>query len=583
MNRKVLALAVSAALSPLAAQAEVTLYGKLTLGVESVRAAGATLDNQSIARRARVTDSFSTIGFKGSEEISEDLQAIWQIETQIKPDDACGFAGCSTQGVYRLGRPLDDRYESLTSPHTGSVKLANRPSFVGLKGSLGQIAFGRFDMYYDKHVPSELHLLRSGLSSTGLAILGSNSNSNAAGISEGPLYAQTFTALLGVQVAAVAAGSGAANPGGTAINSTAGTLAVAKAMADAAGPAYAAGKTANESLAIAGQAATDAVKLNFAKGLLTTTDLTNFNTVVGGKPALLAQVGLAANSLFNNPDADITKDAITLARTLNLQNAFYNVGHRNNNVVQYRTPSLGGLTVVAAYSAGERTGEKSVAYALDVDPVATYIKNAKIKTKATGEIGMASSHDKERQLDPWLAELTFHYLQGNTFASFSTLVENDPYSMGGVLDRAMGFKGSLGVQVARGTRLGGVVERQINKYNAALGFDDNKRDTWLLSVSQRFNPQWEVFATYGQALDATLHGQKDSESGAKYWQATGTYSFSKSTNLFATYAKVTNEANAAYNFYVTGAVQPDGSVQSAQGTPRGSDPESIQLGINHTF
>ncbi|MBL8508047.1 MAG: porin, partial [Chitinimonas sp.] len=127
MQRSLLALALASAFAASAQAAEpVTVYGKMTLGVESIAATGATLANQNIERRMRVTDGASTLGFRGSEEINDDLTAYFQIETQIKPDDGCGFGGCSTVGKITALGPQDNRYAAITSPHTGTSRFANR-------------------------------------------------------------------------------------------------------------------------------------------------------------------------------------------------------------------------------------------------------------------------------------------------------------------------------------------------------------------------------------------------------------------------------------------------------------------------
>ncbi len=545
MNRTLIAVAVLAgfgvARSAQADEGHVTLYGKLTLGVESVQATGATLPNQNIERRMRVTDGFSYLGFRGSEEISDDLSVFWQIESQIKPDDSCGFAGCSSEGRRTALGLSDDRYGRTTSPNTGTSRIANRPSFVGLKGNWGQISLGRLDMYYDKHVPNELHLLRSGLSSTALAILGTNQLSNSVGGSDLAVAQSAFTAAL-LPVVTQANNN----------NANSGTTAIAVAIGRAVGQGYLQGQSVNQMLTAASTAAQQATAQN----------LSSLSVSPQAFSAALNQsLGNAAVQAFT-PGSQLNRTVLDLARAYTLQYAFHNVGHRHNNVVQYRSPSFGGFSVLAAVSGNEDKGELGVNYALD---------------------SRLHNPEARRTLNPFNSELTLHYLSKGVFASLSTMIEKDPYSMGGVLDRAYGIKLAGGYQINPQLRVGGVYERQVNQYNAALGFDDNSRDTWVLSSSYRFSDLTEAVVTYGEARDAKIHGVKDPESGARYFQMTGLFSLSKRTNLFATYARVSNDANAGYNFYVSGAVQPDGSIQSAQYTPRGSDPTSLQLGINHTF
>ncbi|MFC4158183.1 porin [Chitinimonas lacunae] len=547
MNRTLLAAAVTAALAaPAQADDGIVIYGKMTMGVESVSAKGATLPNQTIERRMRVTDGFSTIGFRGQEEINDDLVAYYQIETQIKPDDSCGFAGCSTQGqISGLGLPFDDRYGRYTSPHTGGVNLANRPSFVGLRGNWGQIQLGRMDMYYDKHVPNEMHLLRTGLSSTALAVLGTNQLSNAAGLSDTNVYRTAFRLEL-LPIVSNAAGG----------RSNAGTEAVATAVAAVVGEEFAKGTAPLDILPKAQLAAQQATVANLSALGLTPGQLQEYSV------RLAAGLTSAANQIFAPGSNELKQRLTQVARAYTLQYAFYNVGHRENNVVQYRTPSYKGFTALIGVKANEDKGIEGVEYGLDPQLL---------------------NPNARRKLNPYGVELTLHYLNKGMFASLAAMYDHDPYPMGGVLTGALGIKASYGMYFSRQTRAGVVFERQTNRYHHSLGFDDNKRDTWVVAASHRFNDQLEAFATYGQALDAEIHGIRDRDSGAKYLQLTGIYNLSRRTNLFATVARVENEANAAYNFYVNGAVQADGAIQSSQYTPRGSDPTSLQVGINHNF
>ncbi|QDQ25327.1 porin [Chitinimonas arctica] len=546
MQRSLLATALLTAFAlPAFAEEAVTVYGKMTLGVESISAKGATLSNQNIERQTRVTDGASTLGIRGSEAISDNLTAYFQIETQIKPDDSCGFAGCSTSGKSTALGPKDDRYAATTSPNTGTSRFANRPSFVGLRGDWGQVQFGRMDMYYEKHVPNELHLLRSGLNSSALAVLGSNQLSNAVGADDTVVAQKTFSVAL---APIVAAAIGKDTPVNALISST---------LGNAIGAAYARDLSVQQILTQAGGGVQTLFSNPQVAGALIASGV---NPATAGA-ALQSALGQAATQAFT-PGSALNQQVLQQARAYTLQNGFYFVGHRYNNVVQYRSPSMSGLTVAAAFHTREEKGMEGVAYALDknlLNPAA------------------------RRKMNPWGAELTFHYMNKGVFASVAMMRDKDPYAMGGALDSAYGIKAAYGMYFSPDTRAGVVFERQVNKYNAALGYADNKRDAWVVSGSHKVLPKLELIATYAQAMDAEIHGVKDVNSGSKYFQLTSLLTLSPRTNLFATYAKVNNESAAAYNFYVSGAAQANGEIQSAQYTPRGADPTSFQVGINHNF
>jgi predicted porin len=103
-----LAVAVAAAL-PVVAQAQVTLYGRLDMGVGQI-------DRGNTSKSMIVTDhslnSTSRLGFRGTEKLTGGLDAIFQIEGGVTTD-------------------------------TGAAITFNRESWVGLSGGFGQIRLGR--------------------------------------------------------------------------------------------------------------------------------------------------------------------------------------------------------------------------------------------------------------------------------------------------------------------------------------------------------------------------------------------------------------------------------------------------------
>lgn len=108
MNKKLLALAIAGVFAaPLAAQAEVSIYGVAHVSVDS-------LDNDDSVDGVFVSSNSSRIGFKGSEDIGGGLKGIWQIESLVNLDE-------------------------------GGSQLATRNSFLGLAGGWGAALFGRHD------------------------------------------------------------------------------------------------------------------------------------------------------------------------------------------------------------------------------------------------------------------------------------------------------------------------------------------------------------------------------------------------------------------------------------------------------
>ncbi|WP_159879404.1 MULTISPECIES: porin [Aquitalea] len=100
---------------PVMAAAEVSLYGSLRVGVDSMKST-----DTGFHRSTGIDDFSSRVGFKGEETLDGQLQAIWQVETGLAMD------GVATGG-------------------SGSGTLANRMSFVGLQDRWGKLRAGFID------------------------------------------------------------------------------------------------------------------------------------------------------------------------------------------------------------------------------------------------------------------------------------------------------------------------------------------------------------------------------------------------------------------------------------------------------
>lgn len=111
-----------------------TIYGTLNVDFESVEARGATAagtlpdgflganpNGVNVPRRNRVTQNSSNLGFRGTEKISPDLAAFWQVESGVAVDagsssiasrnTAIGFN--STWGAFRMGQ-WDTPYKTIS-------------------------------------------------------------------------------------------------------------------------------------------------------------------------------------------------------------------------------------------------------------------------------------------------------------------------------------------------------------------------------------------------------------------------------------------------------------------------------------
>ena len=132
MNKKLIAIAIAGALAaPLAAQAEVSIYGTMDVSVESFNndcdactgtapAGLALLDSSGDDSSVAASSNSSNIGFKGAEDLGGGMKAIWQAEAGVNVTDKNG----------------------------GGNGWATRNTFVGLAGGFGTVIVGRHDTPY---------------------------------------------------------------------------------------------------------------------------------------------------------------------------------------------------------------------------------------------------------------------------------------------------------------------------------------------------------------------------------------------------------------------------------------------------
>ena len=118
MKKSLIALTLAAL--PVAAMADVTLYGQVKAGVEvskvklGEKTATALGKEKSSKTATEIADFGSRIGFKGHEHLGSNLNAIWQVEQN-------------------------------TSIAGGDKEWASRESFIGLEGSFGKIRAGKLN------------------------------------------------------------------------------------------------------------------------------------------------------------------------------------------------------------------------------------------------------------------------------------------------------------------------------------------------------------------------------------------------------------------------------------------------------
>ena len=126
MNKKLIALAVAAALAPAAALADsgnVVIYGQANASYDNI---STNTDGQDTLNR--ISSNSSRLGFKGTEDLGNGLSAVWQMESSIGLDATAGstlggrntFVGLSSK---TMGTALLGRHDTPYKLATGSLDV----------------------------------------------------------------------------------------------------------------------------------------------------------------------------------------------------------------------------------------------------------------------------------------------------------------------------------------------------------------------------------------------------------------------------------------------------------------------------
>jgi predicted porin len=219
---------------------------------------------------------------------------------------------------------------------------------------------------------------------------------------------------------------------------------------------------------------------------------------------------------------------------------------RTPNVMHYTSPNWGGFTVVAAYSTGS-------------NPAST----------ATGQGDLASAIRKGSawNINPNFAsgnwQAGWSYWQSKSDVTGATLATGD--------QRSNRLYGSFRIA---GFKLGLAWDKSRIK-SQATGANLAERTAWSLPVSYTMgNNQFHFH--YTRARDDRATAASD---GGKMVALSYQYTLSKRTSVGLTYAKITNDAAAAYNFFTSASL----GNSAGAGVAAGEDPRLFAGTIRHAF
>ena len=142
MKKAILPLAIAAALVPMSALAELTVYGKVNVAVQSA-------DNgDGDGSITELRSNASRIGFKGSEEISDNFRAIYKVEFETQVDDGSkgGDEACLSQDVLDADGNVIGRTAEKCVDLKNSQTFSQRNIYGGLQhDQVGTVIAGKFD------------------------------------------------------------------------------------------------------------------------------------------------------------------------------------------------------------------------------------------------------------------------------------------------------------------------------------------------------------------------------------------------------------------------------------------------------
>ena len=130
-----------------------------------------------------------------------------------------------------------------------------------------------------------------------------------------------------------------------------------------------------------------------------------------------------------------------------------------------------------------------------------------------------------------------------------------------------------------GFKLGLAWNKSRVRSDLAGGGDVARRTAWTIPASYN----WGKHTVYGHYTKAGNDKTTAADDAAKMWAFAYVYDLSKRTSAGVTYAKIRNNAGAAYNFFTNTSTGVFGSINGAPVAGAGEDPRLIAFTLRHAF
>jgi predicted porin len=286
------------------------------------------------------------------------------------------------------------------------------------------------------------------------------------------------------------------------------------------------------------------------------------NTWVGLRGASWGTVTMGRHDLHygKQPDDIATKAGALMASAVGIMDTTFNgvkiAGTtRTNNVLRYDSPNWSGFAFTAAYSTNPTTTESDLSTGLRKGNAYTFNPSY---TASNFAVGWSYWNQKA---DAGGAVV------GATGAAAAV-------NAGGSDQKSNVF---YGYYTVAGFKVGLAVNS--SKTETATGVKFADRRNWTVPVSWTSGPH-NIYAHYTKAgKDKVGVGGLTDGTGAKLYAAAYVYDLSKRTSVGLTYAKIKNDARAAYNFFTN-----DGSFGSTNSTlTAGESATLLALTMRHAF
>jgi len=304
----------------------------------------------------------------------------------------------------------------------------------------------------------------------------------------------------------------------------------------------------------------------------------NGNTHVGLRSASLGRVIIGRQDVhYGNTESDLSvlagdlrADSISLLAYMANGVAIANAT-RTPNIVVYTTPNFSGFTALVGYSTGPTGNAAGQATVTNVGAAPSAAASAAQQADLSSGIrkGSAFTFNPNYAASTWQVGYSYWNMKadgGQSLAAGAATSQLDQRSnkLYGSFKIA-GFKIGLAWDKSRLT----------GNTGATSGLVTNNRTAWSLPISYTMGNNGFHFH-YTKARDDSATAVQD---GAKMVALSYQYTLSKRTSVGITYAKITNDVGAAYNFFTSTSLgNSTGSAVAA-----GEDPRLFAGTLRHAF